>query len=135
MDQTAQSRFTTWVMEAFAGMALLLSAVGIYGVMSYLVLQRAREVGIRVALGATRRDIVRLIVGRGAALIGAGVVLGVIASGVLQRLMGTLIYRASILDGATAVAIGALAAAGLVACYVPALRAARVDPLVALRAE
>ncbi len=134
-DQTAQSRFTTWVMGAFAAMALLLSAVGIYGVMSYLVLQRAREVGIRVALGATRRDIVRLIVGRGAGLIGAGVVLGVIASVVLQRLMGTLIYRASIADGATAVAIGVLAAAGLLACYVPALRASRVDPLVALRAD
>jgi putative ABC transport system permease protein len=134
-DQTAQTRFTTWIMGAFAAMALLLSAIGIYGVMSYLVSQRTREVGIRMALGATRREIVRLIVGGGARLIGAGILIGAVASFALQRLMATLIYRASILDGATAVAIASLAVAGLLACYVPALRAARVDPLVALRAD
>jgi len=134
-DQTAQARFTTWIMSAFAAMALLLSAIGIYGVMSYLVSQRTREVGIRMALGATRQEIVRLIVGRGARLIGAGVLAGVIASAALQRLMGALIYRASVLDGMTVVAVLTLAAAGLLACYLPALRAARVDPLDALRAE
>ena len=134
-DQTAQARFTTWIMSAFAAMALLLSAIGIYGVMSYLVSQRTREVGIRMALGATPQEIVRLIVGRGARLIGAGVLVGVIASAALQRLMGALIYRASVLDGMTIVAVLTLGAAGLLACYLPALRAARVDPLVALRAE
>jgi putative ABC transport system permease protein len=134
-DQTAQARFTTWIMGAFAGMALVLSAIGIYGVMSYLVSQRTREVGIRMALGATRREIVRLIVGHGARLIGAGVLIGAVASVALQRLMATLIYRASILDGATAVAIASLTLAGLLACYLPALRAASVDPLVALRAD
>ena len=134
-DQTARSRFTTWIMGAFAGMALLLSAIGIYGVMSYLVSQRTREVGIRMALGATPREIVRLIVGRGARLIGAGLLIGAVASIALERLMSTLIYRASIVDAATAAAIAALAAAGLLACYLPALRAARVDPLVALRTE
>jgi putative ABC transport system permease protein len=134
-DQTAQARFTTWVMGAFAGMALLLSAIGIYGVMSYLVSQRTREVGIRMALGATRPEIVRLVVGRGAGLIGIGVVLGTAASFALQQIMASLIYRASVLDGATAVAIAALASAGLLACYLPAIRAARVDPLIALRAE
>ena len=116
-------------------MALLLSAIGIYGVMSYLVSQRTRELGIRMALGANRREIVRLIVGGGARLIAAGIVLGAVASIALQRVMGSLIYRASILDGATAVAIASLAAAGLLACYLPALRAARVDPLVALRTD
>ena len=134
-DQTAQARFTTWIMGAFAAMALVLSAIGIYGVMSYLVSQRTREVGIRMALGATRREIVRLIVGRGARLIGAGVLIGAVASVALQRLMATLIYRASILDGATAVAIASLTLAGLLACYLPALRAASVNPLVALRAD
>jgi ABC-type antimicrobial peptide transport system permease subunit len=88
-----------------------------------------------MALGATRREIVRLIVGRGARLIGAGVLIGAVASVALQRLMATLIYRASILDGATAVAIASLTLAGLLACYLPALRAAGVDPLVALRAD
>jgi predicted lysophospholipase L1 biosynthesis ABC-type transport system permease subunit len=134
-DQTAQFRFTTWVLGTFAAMALLLSAIGIYGVMSYLVSQRTREVGIRMALGATRREIVRLIVGRGAQLIAIGILLGVVASLGLQRLMAVLIYKATILDGVTAAAIGALAAAGLLACYLPALRASKVDPLVALRTD
>ncbi|MDP9324530.1 MAG: ABC transporter permease, partial [Acidobacteriota bacterium] len=118
-DETAQARFTTWIMGAFAAMALVLSAIGIYGVMSYLVSQRTREVGIRMALGATRSEIVRLIVGRGARLIGVGILLGAVASVALQRLMATLIYRASILDGATAVAIASLTLAGLLACYLP----------------
>jgi putative ABC transport system permease protein len=134
-DQTAQFRFTTWVLGTFAAMALLLSAIGIYGVMSYLVSQRTREVGIRMALGAGRRDIVRLIVGRGAQLIAIGILLGAVASIGLQRLMSALTYQASILDGVTAAAIAALAAAGLLACYLPARRASRVDPLVALRTE
>ena len=134
-DQTAQSRFTTWVMGVFAGIALLLAAIGIYGVMSYLVAQRTREVGIRMALGASRREIVRLIVGRGARLIVVGIVIGAAGSIALQRLMATLTFKASILDGATVAAVGILAGAGLLACYLPALRAARVDPLVALRAE
>jgi ABC-type antimicrobial peptide transport system permease subunit len=134
-DQTAQFRFTAWVLGAFAAMALLLSAIGIYGVMSYLVSQRTREVGIRMALGASRREIVRLIVSRGAQLIAIGILLGALASIGLQRLMSALIYQASILDGVTAAAIAALAAVGLLACYLPALRASRVDPLVALRTE
>ncbi len=134
-DETAQFRFTTWVLGTFAAMALILSAIGIYGVMSYLVSQRTREVGIRMALGATRLEIVRLIVGRGARLIGIGILIGAVASIGLQRLMSALIYQASILDGVTAAAITALAATGLLACYLPALRASRIDPLVALRTE
>ncbi len=134
-DQTAQARLTTWIMTGFAAMALLLSVLGIYGVMSYLVSQRTREVGIRMALGATPREIVGLIVRGGVRLIGTGVLVGVIASIALQRLMSALIYRASVLDALTAVAVLTLAAAGLLACYLPALRAARVDPFVALRAD
>ena len=103
--------------------------------MSYLVAQRTREVGIRIALGATRRQIVRLIVGRGALLVGTGIVAGAAASIALQRVMSTLLFHVSILDTATIAAIAILAATGVLACYVPALRAARVDPLVALRAE
>ena len=123
-----------WIMGAFASMALLLSAIGIYGVMSYLVSRRTRELGIRMALGANRREIVRLIVGGGARLIAVGIVLGAVASMALQKVMGALIYNASILDGATAVAIVSLAASGLLR-VTAALRAARVDPLVALRAD
>jgi len=134
-DQTAQSRFTTWVLGAFASIALLLSAIGIYGVMSYLVAQRTREVGIRIALGATRHQIVRLIVGRGALLVGCGIVAGAAASIALQGVMARLLFQVSILDGATIAAIGVLAGTGVLACYLPARRAARVDPLVALRAE
>jgi predicted permease len=134
-DQTAQSRFTTWVLGAFGAMALLLSTIGIYGVMSYLVAQRTREVGIRIALGATPQQIVRLIVGRGALLVGAGIAAGTAASIALQRVMSTLLFQVSIVDAATIAAIVVLAATGVLACYVPALRAARVDPLVALRAE
>ncbi len=134
-DQTAQSRFTTWVLGAFAAIALLLSTIGIYGVMSYLVAQRTREVGIRIALGATPRQIVQLIVGRGALLVGSGIVAGSAASMALQRVMSTLLFQVSILDTAIIVAIAILGATGVLACYIPALRAARVDPLVALRAE
>jgi putative ABC transport system permease protein len=134
-DQTAQSRFTTWVMGAFAIVALLLSGIGIYGVMSYLVAQRTREVGIRMALGATRRDIVRLVVGRGTLLIAVGIVIGAVASVALQRLMSPLTFQASIVDSATVLAVAILAVTGVLACYLPALRAATVDPLVLLRAE
>jgi predicted permease len=133
--QTAQSRFTTWLMGAFAGVALLLAAVGIYGVMSYLVLQRTREMGIRMALGATRHEIVSLVVGGGAVLIGVGVAIGAVASLLLARVAESLFYGVSVRDAATIVAIGVLALVGLAACYLPAARAARIDPLAALRVE
>jgi predicted permease len=134
-DQTAQSRFITWLMGGFAGVALLLAAVGIYGVMSYLVLQRRREVGIRMALGATPREIVRLVVRGGAVLIGIGVSIGAAAALLLQRLAATLFYGVTVRDGSSLLAIGLLAAVGLAACYVPAIRAARIDPLAALRVD
>ena len=134
-EQTSQSRFTTWLMGLFAAVALLLASVGIYGVMSYLVAQRTREIGIRLALGATATDILRLVVGSGARLIGVGVVIGVAASFGLARLVDTLLFGVTAADAATAMAIAVLTGVSLAACYLPALRASRVDPLVALRYE
>jgi len=133
--QTSQSRFTMWLMGVFAAVALTLSVIGIYGVMSYLVSQRTREIGIRLALGAARPDILRLVVGNGARLIAGGIVIGLAAAFALQRLVASLLYGVTAADAASAVAVALLAAVALVACYVPALRATRVDPLRALRYE
>ena len=132
---TAPARFTMWLMGVFAASALTLAVVGIYGVMSYLVTQRTREIGIRLALGAGGRDILRLVVGNGARLIGAGIVIGVAAAVALQRLVSTLLFGVTAADGASVVAVIVLASVALMACYVPAVRATRVDPLRALRYE
>jgi putative ABC transport system permease protein len=133
--QTAQSRFTMWLMGVFAAAALMLAVVGIYGVMSYLVTQRTREIGIRLALGAGGRDILRLVVGNGARLIGAGIVLGLAASFALQRLVASLLFGVTAADLASGAAVALLAVVALLACYIPALRATHVDPLNALRQE
>jgi ABC-type antimicrobial peptide transport system permease subunit len=134
-QQTAQSRFTMWLMGIFAACALMLAVVGIYGVMSYLVTQRTREIGIRLALGAGRPDILRLVVGNGARLIGAGIAIGIAAAFALQRLVSTLLFGVTAADAASLLAVVLLAAVALVACYLPALRATRVSPLNALRYE
>ncbi|MGH9140424.1 MAG: FtsX-like permease family protein, partial [Vicinamibacterales bacterium] len=134
-SQTAQSRFTMWLMGVFAAAALMLAVVGIYGVMSYLVMQRTREIGIRLALGAAAGDILRLVVGSGARLIGAGIVLGLAASFALQRLVSSLLFGVTAANAASGIAVAVLAGVALLACYLPALRATRVDPLQALRQE
>jgi putative ABC transport system permease protein len=103
--------------------------------MSYLVSQRTREIGIRLALGAKGGDILNLVVGNGARLIGTGVVLGVAIALALQRLVATLLFGVTALDAAAAAAVAVLAIVALVACYVPAVRATRVSPISALRYE
>jgi putative ABC transport system permease protein len=133
--QTSQSRFTMWLMGVFAAIALSLAVIGIYGVMSYLVSQRTREIGIRLALGAGGGDILRLVVGNGARLIGGGIIIGVAASFALQRLVSSLLFGVTAADSASGIAVAVLAGVALIACYLPALRATRVSPLNALRYE
>ena len=133
--QTAPSRFTTWLLGLFAVTALALAVIGIYGVMSYLVAQRRREFGIRLALGAGRREIVGLVIRSGARMVGLGLLIGIAGSLLLSRVLGTLLFDVGAADPASWLAIGLLGAVALVACYVPALRATRVDPVIALRNE
>ena len=134
-DQTSQSRFTMWLMGVFAATALALAVIGIYGVMSYLVTQRTREIGIRLALGAGGGDILRLVVGNGARLIAAGIVIGLAAAFALERLVSSLLFGVTAADLASIGAVALLAIVALLACYLPALRATHVDPLQALHYE
>ena len=131
-----QPRFTTLVMSLFAGVAFFLAALGLYGVLAYAVEQRIREIGVRLALGASRSDVFRLIVGTGMRLALIGVIVGVPMALTLTRLMGGVLSDVTGADPVTyAAAVGLLAASALLASYLPARRATRIDPLVALRTE
>src|SRR4030095_16979387 len=135
-DTMIVQRFTTWLLASFAGIALALAAAGIYGVISYSVSQRTHEIGIRMALGAEQRDVLRLVVGQGMvpALVGLG--FGIAGAIGLTRFMSSLLFRVSVTDPITFSVIGLLLlVVAVAACYVPARRAARVDPMIALRCE
>jgi putative ABC transport system permease protein len=121
---------------AFAAIALVLAAVGVYGVISYAVSQRTQEIGVRVALGAQRLDVLRLIVGHGALLGGIGVAIGLVGALAVTRFLRTLLFGVSPFDAVSFVGVAAvLTTIALLASYIPARRAARVDPVEALRHE
>ena len=129
-------RFNLYLLGLFAAVAVTLAAIGLFGVMAYLVSQRTREIGVRLALGANRHDVLRLIIGRGLLLAVAGAAVGVAMALWLTRLMESLLFAVSATDPVTFVAVPvAMMLVALVACYVPARRAMRVDPVIALRSE
>jgi ABC-type antimicrobial peptide transport system permease subunit len=132
----AARRLSMLLLSAFAALALLLSCIGIYGVISFLVGQRTHEIGVRMALGAQPGDVMRLVLGQGAKMAVLGVILGLAAALVLTRLMASQLFGVTPHDPFTFVSVGLLLIlVALLACYVPARRAVRVDPLIALRCE
>ena len=135
-ESLARRRFSMLLLTLFAGLALGLASIGIYGVLAYLVSQGTREIGIRLALGATPRRILVLIVRHGMSVALAGVALGVAGAFVLTRFMRTLLFGVTASDPLTFAAIaGLLTLVALFASYLPARRAARIDPMMSLRSE
>ena len=135
-QQTARNRFTGWIMGIFAAAALLLAMIGIYGVMSYAVSHRTQEIGIRMALGAARGEVLGMVLRGGMVMVGIGLALGIAAALGLTRLLGTLLYGVAPSDALTFAGSAAmLAGVALLACLIPAARATRIHPAIALRNE
>jgi predicted permease len=135
-DSLARQRFATTMLGAFAVFAMILAAIGVYGAISYLVTQGAHDIGVRIALGASRRNILKMVVRRGMGLAGTGIACGLVGAAALTRVMASLLFGVSAHDVAAFTAAPVfLAIVALAACYVPARRATRVDPMVALREE
>ena len=135
-DSLSRSRFTMLLLGIFSAVALVLAAVGIYGLIAYSVTQRTQELGIRIALGAQRRDVLRLVLGQGARLTLLGVALGILVALAFSRLLASMLFDVSPTDPLTYAGVaGLLAVVALLACFIPARRATRVDPMVALRYE
>ena len=135
-DTNAQPRFYLYLLAAFAGVALILAAVGIYGVMSHSVARRTKEMAVRMALGAQPSEVMRLVVGESMLLALIGAVVGLVGALVLTPLMKTLLYGVRASDPVTFVLVaGVLGAVAALASYIPARRATKVDPMVALRYE
>jgi putative ABC transport system permease protein len=132
----AARRLTMTLLGAFAGLALVLASVGIYGVMALSTTQRTREMGIRFALGASRADVLRLVLGKGISLIGLGLLAGLIGALLASKALSSLLYNVGSLDAVALIgAVVILAAVAFLACYLPARRASQVNPIEALRTE
>jgi ABC-type antimicrobial peptide transport system permease subunit len=132
----AQPKFNALLLSLFAGLALLLTAIGLYGVMAYSVIQRAQEIGIRVALGAQTGDVLRMVLRHGLKLTALGLSIGLAAAYALTRYMRSQLFGVKAADPLTFAGVALLlVAVALMACWIPARRATKVDPLVALRSE
>ena len=136
MDSMSQSRMQTWLIAVFAGVALALAALGIYGVMSYSVAQATHDMGIRIALGASAANVLKIVLGRGLLLTAAGLLVGIAGALALTRVLASLLFNVKATDPWTFAGVSVLlAGVALVAGFIPARRATRIDPVAALRFE